>query len=56
MIAGEPLARVDYVEIRTIPNLEPVEMINGPALLAVAVYFKNVRLIDNVVLRPGNPS
>ena len=56
MIAGEPLARVDYVEIRSIPNLDPVEVINGPALLAVAVYFKNVRLIDNVVLHPGNPS
>ncbi len=51
MIAGEPLARVDYVEIRSIPNLEPIEMIDGPALLAVAVYFTNVRLIDNVVLQ-----
>jgi pantoate--beta-alanine ligase len=56
MIAGEPLAKVDYVEIRSIPNLEPVEIIDGPALLAVAVYFKNVRLIDNVVLQPGKPS
>jgi len=50
MIVGESLARVDYVEIRSIPNLEPVETIDGPALLAVAVYFANVRLIDNVVL------
>lgn len=56
MIAAEPLARVDYVEIRSVPNLEPVETISEPALLAVAVYFKNVRLIDNVVLHPGNPS
>jgi pantoate--beta-alanine ligase len=55
MIAGEPLARVDYVEIRSIPNLECVEKIDRPALLAVAVYFTNVRLIDNVVLHPGNP-
>ena len=51
MIAGEPLARVDYVEIRSIPNLEPIEMIDGPALLAVAVYFAKVRLIDNVILQ-----
>jgi len=55
MITSEPLARVDYVEIRSIPNLEPVALIDRPALLAVAVYFANVRLIDNVVLHSGSP-
>ncbi len=53
MLAGEPLARMDYVEIRLIPNLEPVEIINRPVLLAEAVYFTKARLIDNVVLDPG---
>jgi pantoate--beta-alanine ligase len=52
MIAREPLARVDYVEIRSIPNLEPLEIINRPVLLAAAVYFSKTRLIDNVVLDP----
>lgn len=54
MLAGEPLARMDYVEIRSIPNLEPVEIINRPVLFAAAVYFTKARLIDNVVLHPGN--
>ncbi len=54
MLAGEPLARIDYAEIRSIPNLEPVEIINRPVLLAAAVYFTKARLIDNVVLHPGN--
>lgn len=53
MLAGEPLARIDYAEIRSIPNLEPVEIINRPVLLAAAVYFTKARLIDNVVLDPG---
>ena len=53
MLAGEPLARIDYVEIRSIPNLEPVEIINRPVLLAAAVYFTKARLIDNVILDPG---
>lgn len=53
MLAGEPLARIDYAEIRSIPNLEPVEIINRPVLLAAAVHFTKARLIDNVVLDPG---
>ena len=55
LLADEPLARVDYVEVRSLPNLEPVVRIAGPTLLAAAVYFTNIRLIDNVVLGPGNP-
>ena len=54
MLAGEPLARIDYVEIRSIPNLEPVEIIDRPVLLAAAIYFTRTRLIDNVVLHPEN--
>jgi pantoate--beta-alanine ligase len=53
ILAGEPLARIDYVEIRSIPNLDPVEIIDQPVLLATAVYFTKTRLIDNVVLDPG---
>jgi pantoate--beta-alanine ligase len=53
ILAAEPLARVDYVEVRSIPNLDPVEIIDQPVLLAAAVYFTKTRLIDNVVLDPG---
>ena len=54
LLAGEPQARIDYVEIRSIPNLESLAIINRPVLLAAAVYFTKTRLIDNVVLDPGN--
>lgn len=50
MISGQPLASIDYVELRALPNLEPVEIINGPVLLALAVKFDRTRLIDNAVL------
>ncbi len=52
-IAQEPLARIDYVEVVDAETLEPVERIERPTLVAVAVYFGKARLIDNtVLLRP----
>lgn len=43
----EPLARVDYVEIVDTENLEPVDTIDAPVLVATAVYIGKTRLIDN---------
>lgn len=43
--------RVDYLEARCYPSLEPIENISGKLLIALAVYFKNVRLIDNVIVK-----
>jgi pantoate--beta-alanine ligase len=51
MIKAEPLADIDYVEIYSHPDLEPVELIEGPALLAMAVKIGQTRLIDNTILR-----
>lgn len=50
MIEAEPLARVDYVEIYGLPDLTDIELVDGPALLALAVRFGKTRLIDNTVL------
>lgn len=50
MIKAEPLAEIDYVEIYSHPDLEPVEAIKGPALLALAVKIGRARLIDNIIL------
>lgn len=47
MIETEPLARIDYVELVDWDTLEPVALINGPVLNAVAVYIGTTRLIDN---------
>lgn len=45
----EPLAKVDYVEIVDAENLEPVQTIDVPVLVATAVYIGKTRLIDNFV-------
>jgi len=50
MIETEPMAEIDYVEIYSHPDLEPVDMLNGPALLALAVKIGRTRLIDNIIL------
>ncbi len=49
-IEKEPLAEIDYVELRDAQTLEPVETLEGRAVLAVAVRFEGARLIDNLVL------
>jgi pantoate--beta-alanine ligase len=54
IIESEPEARIDYVAATDAETLEPVESIGDrPVLLSTAVYFGKVRLIDNVVLEPG---
>ena len=53
-IGTEPLATVDYVSVVDGRTLEPVEKVgDGETLIAVAVRFGEVRLIDNVVLNRG---
>ena len=50
-IAAEPLARLDYVAIVDRDSLQTVEKIgDSETLITVAVYFGDVRLIDNVIL------
>ncbi len=50
IIQSEPLARIDYVAVVDNETLAPVEKIGENAVLvAVAVWFGNVRLIDNLV-------
>lgn len=50
-IAGEPLARLDYVAVVGRDSLQPVEKVgDDEVLIAAAVYFGDVRLIDNVIL------
>jgi pantoate--beta-alanine ligase len=41
---------VDYIEIYSYPELEPLEVFEGKIIIALAVKFTNARLIDNLVL------
>jgi pantoate--beta-alanine ligase len=49
-LAGEPLARPDYVSVADAGTLLEIERVTGPALVSLAVRFGGTRLIDNVVL------
>lgn len=51
MIGREPLAKIDYVEIVDMENLDPVQKIENKALAALAVFIGKVRLIDNAILQ-----
>lgn len=55
IIAAEPLARIDYVAVADPDTLQPVTTVNGPVLLAVAVFVGSTRLIDNRVERVTVP-
>ena len=50
IIDAEPLARIDYVSIADANTLAEVNIIDGPALASLAVYFGSTRLIDNTFL------
>ena len=45
----EPLARVDYIEVVDLDNVQRVEKIEGNTLVAIAVYIGKTRLIDNFI-------
>ena len=50
ILAAEPMATVDYVELYSFPEVLSIEEVKGPALLAIAVKIGKTRLIDNVIL------
>lgn len=49
-IEAEPLARIDYVELRDSEELTVVDRLERPAVLAMAVFVGTTRLIDNRVV------
>jgi len=52
VFAGSPAVRLDYIEIVDPDELTPLTTIDHPALVAVAAFVGNTRLIDNIVLEP----
>lgn len=48
--------RVDYAEISEQESLQPLQLIDCPAVLCVAAWFGRVRLIDNIELEPSQSS
>lgn len=52
-IEKEPLAKIDYVEIVDLDNLEPTNRTDVGILCAIAVYIGKTRLIDNFIIEKG---
>ncbi len=50
MISSETSGKIDYVEILTYPGLKPVVNLENTFIIALAVKFTKVRLIDNLIL------
>lgn len=51
VFAQEPAVRLDYLEIVDPDTLDAISEVDGPALVAVAAFVGNTRLIDNIVLQ-----
>lgn len=41
---------IDYLELYSYPNLKAIDQIKGKIIIAVAVKFNKVRLIDNLII------
>lgn len=50
MINAEPLAKIDYVKAVDGITIRPVDKVQSPLLVAIAVYIGKTRLIDNFVI------
>jgi len=50
VLAGKPLAEVDYVSVADALSLAELARLDGPTLLSLAVRFGPTRLIDNELL------
>ncbi len=50
IVTTEPLARLDYAQVRDPATFQPLETLQAPALLLIAASVGPARLIDNFVL------
>jgi len=52
VIGSETLVKLQYLDLRDAETLAEIEQVDRPAVLAVAAFVGQARLIDNVVFRP----
>ena len=52
-IEASDMARIDYLELVDAETLQAVEGLERPAILAVAVFYGDVRLIDHIGIGAG---
>ena len=51
-LTRQGIRRIDYVQIVDTDTLEPLSKVRSKAVMALAVWIGNTRLIDNMVLMP----
>ncbi|MCM3114605.1 pantoate--beta-alanine ligase [Neobacillus sp. MER 74] len=51
VIGNESSSVIDYVQIYSYPQLKPLEKLEGTIIIALAVKFTKVRLIDNIITK-----
>ncbi len=56
VLASEPLAKVDYLEIVDADSLEAIQFLRGKCLMLLAVRFGATRLIDNLSIEAQSRS
>lgn len=49
-VAQEPLVAIEYVALRRVGDLEPIERLDGEVLVALAARVGTARLIDNCMI------
>jgi len=54
ILQAEPLAQPDYISVADLDSLEELQVLEGRALVSLAVRFGTTRLIDNTVLPEGS--
>jgi len=52
-IEASPLARIDYLSLVDAETLQAMTELKRPAILAAAVFYGDVRLIDHVAVKPA---
>jgi pantoate--beta-alanine ligase len=55
IIGGSSYARIDYLSVVDAETLAPTENLAKPAILACAVFYGEVRLIDNIAVARAFP-
>ncbi|MBI2868168.1 MAG: pantoate--beta-alanine ligase [Chloroflexi bacterium] len=52
VLCAEPLAKVDYVSVASMENMQELERVEQGAVVSLAVWISRTRLIDNIILEP----
>lgn len=56
VVGDEPLARLEHVAVVDPDSLDPLDEVHDTALLLTAVWFGEVRLIDNLLVSVSSPT